>query len=289
MSFDHRIAISLGLVACGGAQKRAPEPAAAAPTPKPVSAVETGPRLMLGWYCPESAAGRPGVEPALARDPSWTEAEDVLSRAVGARRVKRFSVLGYAGQRAGSFAVAGAATSNGASLAIGSYLGASPCEEVDSLGKIRSRDEHCVQTSHNCSLAVAPLEAAGGFQARPYEEDPDTLVLSTGVACEIGKHLVVDVDGDGTAERFSLEQLIAGKNPVELPFLEEGGRTCEMHYASVSTSLGGLTRVGVLDFDEDGRPEVVYRRGTELFVYGAPHSPARMELLGRATLTSAPE
>ncbi len=287
---NYRIAISVALIGCGGTQKGGPQPPPKAPeAAQSQVATASGPRVLVGWYCPGSAAGRPAVEPALARDPNWTASSEVLARAIGARRVKRFSVVGYQGQRSGTFAVAGAATSGGASLAIGSYFGASPCEVVDSLGKVRSRDEACVRVTGECSLAIGTLEDSGGFRARPYEEDPEADDLVTGTACEIGNHLVVDVDGDGTGERFSLKQLIAGNAPVELPLLDEGGRTCEAKYAAMAVDETELVRLGVIDLDGDGRPEVIYRIGTELFVYGAPHSPARMELLGRATLTSTPK
>lgn len=300
MQMDFRIVITLGLVACGGAQKGTSEPAATpagttateplvANTASASAAAAAGPSLLLGWYCPESAAGRPGIEPAIARDPIWTNDRAVLERAIDARRAKRFSVLGYLGQRAGNFAVAGGATSGGTKLAIGSYLGAGPCDVVDSLGKVSSSNAECVRATRGCSLAVGVLEAAGGFRARPYEEDPEAAILAQGAACEIGQNLVVDVDGDGKAERFSLSEMFAGRAPVELPLQDEGGRTCESTFAASLESDFDISRVGVLDLDGDGRSEVVYRQANELLVYGAPNSPARMELLGRATLTSTPQ
>lgn len=292
---DFRIAITLTLVACGGSPRASKQPAAE-PTSEPIAAqpgktgVSTlGPNLMIGWYCPESAAGRPGVEPLVARDPGWTNDRDVLERAIDTRRAKRFSVLGYQGQKVGNLSVAGGATSGGVKLAIGSYLGAEPCEIVDSLGKVTSQDAGCQRTTLGCSLAVGMLEAAGGFNARPYEEDPEAAVLTASAACEIGSNLIVDVDADGKAERFSLSEILAGRAPVELPLKDEGGRTCEMGFAGSLSEADGIVRVGVLDLDGDGRPEVVYRTKNELLIYGAPNSPARMELLGRATLTSSPE
>lgn len=287
---DFRITITLGLAACGGTQSSPHKPITATPKPAVVEKPATeGPSLLLGWYCPESAAGRPGVEPVLARDPAWTNEEAVLERAISARRAKRFSVLGYQGQLSGILSVAGGATSGGARLAIGSYLGAEPCDIVDSLGNVRSTDEQCLHATQNCSLAVGLLEPAGGFDARPYEEDPEAAELAKSAACEIGQNLAVDVDGDGTAERFSLSEILAGRSPVELPLQDEGGRTCESSFASPIADAEDLVRVGVLDLDGDGRPEVVYRNASEFLVYGAPNSPARMELLGRAKLTSSPK
>lgn len=295
MQMDIRIAITLGLVGCGGAQKATTEPAtkpaatsASHSVPAEMAGAASGPSVLIGWYCPKSAAGRPGVEPVLARDPGWTNDEMVLERAIDARRAKRFSVLGYQGQRAGNLSVAGGATSGGVKLAIGSYLGAEPCDVTDSLGK-STQDAECVQATQGCSLAVGMLEPAGGFNSRPYEEDPEAAVLAAGAACEIGENLILDVDGDGTAERFSLSEIFAGRAPVELPLKDEGGRTCETSFASPVEGDGDIVRVGVLDLDDDGRPEVLYRQGSELLVYGAPNSPARMELLGRATLTSSPK
>jgi hypothetical protein len=294
MQMDFRIAITLTLVACGGVPKKQ-KPAAKPLTPASerlpaqAGAQVSGPSVLIGWYCPESAAGRPGVEPLLARDPTWTNDQAVLDRAIDARRAKRFSVLGYQGQSVGNLSVAGGATSAGVKLAIGSYLGAEPCDVVDSLGKVRSQNAECWRTTRGCSLAVGMLEAAGGFKARPYEEDPEAVVLVKGAACEIGENLIVDVDGDGRAERFSLSEIMAGRSPVELPLQDEGGRTCEMSFAGAVSEESTIVRVGVLDLDGDGRPEIVYRNATELLLYGAPNSPARMELLGRATLTSSPK
>lgn len=290
MQVDYRIAITIALVGCGGARDARKEPLAVVSTQEPAANPNpTGPSILLGWYCPTGAAGRPSVEPVLARDPSWTVDAQVLARAIGARRVKSLTVMGYAGRRSGSFAVAGAATTGGTSVAVGSFLGSSPCETVDSLGRVTARDERCVQTTRECSLAVGLLEDAGGFEARPYEEDPKLGKTSPGVACEIGNDLVLDVDGDGAPERFDLGGLVSSHVPVELPLVEDGGRVCERSYASMEIAGSALWRAGVIDLDGDGRPEVLYRRGSELFVYGAPNSPGRMELQGRATLTSAPK
>jgi hypothetical protein len=160
---------------------------------------------------------------------------------------------------------------------------------MDGLGQVRSRNEQCVATTHGCALALGHMEATGGFDARPYEEDPESNELASGAACEVGDQLLIDVDGDGAIERFSLSELVAGHEPVELPLVPGGSATCEPSFAAPVAAGDSLLRVGVLDLDGDGRPEVVYRRGDDLFVFGAPNSPARMELLGRATLTSAPK
>ncbi len=300
MSFDVRIAITLAFAACGGSHRstQAPKtqekaqteasPAAAAPTV--AEAAAQGPNLILGWYCPDSAAGRPGVVPLLAKTPSWTAAFEVLERAIRAREVKRFHVLGFQGTNSGTLSVAGAATSGGVALAIGSYQGAEPCDVLDSLGKVRETDSTCQAATGGCALAVGMLEPAGGFSARPYDEDPEAVSFRVGGACEVGGNLVVDVDGDSRGERFSLSEVLASRVPVELPLQDEGGRVCEPSFAAmVGEGEPALLRIGVLDLDEYGRPEVLYRLGDEFLVFGAPNSPARMELVGRATLTSAPQ
>ncbi len=286
MHLFYRITISAALIGCGGAQKPTPKPEteaqmAVSPAPKSTPATISQARVLLGWYCPDSGGGRPAVQPILALDQTWQSSKEFLAHAIGARQTKRFSVMAYDGGRAGSFAVAGAASLGETTLAIGSYVGAGTCDSLDALGKVRSQDAQCLSTTGGCALAVGELDAAGGFDARPYEEDPDEEEWLRGAACEVGEDLLIDVDGDGATERFSLAELVAGQVPVELPLRQDGKTSCEPSFAGV---FGELIRLGVIDLDRDGRLEVVYRRGEDVFLYGAPHSPARMELLARMKL-----
>ncbi len=286
MHLFYRITISVALLSCGGAQKTPPGPegsakVAAAPATENMPVPISSARVLLGWYCPDSAGGRPAVQPILALDQTWQSSKEFLARSIRARNTKRFSVMAYDGGHAGSFAVAGAASLGETTLAIGSYVGAGTCDSLDALGKVRSQDEQCLSNMSGCALAVGELEQASGFGAPPYEEDPDEQVWTRGKACEIGDDLLVDVDGDGAVERFSLSELVAGRVPVELPLQRSAEGHCDPSFAGVS---GALIRLGVIDLDRDGRVEVLYRRGQEVFLYGAPHSPARMELLGRAKL-----
>ncbi len=295
MAIDKRIAVTLVLTACGGAQRsRAPKVSATeSATPKPLAspkpAPASGPSRFVGWFCPQSAAGRPGVLPLLAKTPEWTEDRARLARAIGTREVKRFEVFGVAGSIAGSFSVMGSGTSGGTVLAVGSYQGANACDVIDALGKVASTSATCEAETHGCALAVGPIEASSGFSSRPYDEDPERQPPAASGACEVGGNLVVDVDDDGAAERFDLSELFAGRSAVELPLVKEGSRVCEATFSALVDADAALYRVAVLDFDDDGRPEIAYRLGEEILIYGAPNSPARMELLGRASLTPAPK
>ncbi len=285
---------SVPLVACGGPARQPHKPApetesksveskkaVASPTPS----VEAKPQV-IGWYCPSSAAGRPGVQLLMQRDPSWSADPRSLQASVSSRRVKRFSVMAWDGRRAGSFSVAGAGRAGGKELAVGSYQGASPCAQAADFGESAEEDQACVRATEGCALAIGELEAAGGFQSRPYEEDPDTESHASGAACERDEVLVVDMDGDHVAEHFSLSSLddaqVAGS---ELAYLPQASASCEASFAAPGASASSLARMAVIDLDGDGRPEILFRRGDEFLLFGAPNNPARLELLQRAQLT----
>ena len=270
---------------CGGqaGQNKSTNPPHSASKGSSASAAKAkasdGPIVLLGWFCPEMASGRPGIRPLLAKDPVWTSELEPLGAAIASRRVKRFTVLSYRGQRAGTMTVAGAAKDAGGRMAIGSYLGASLC----ALQGEQEEDPTCLAQTQGCGLAIGSLESAGGFEARPYEEDPEAMALAPGGACETDEVLVVDVDGDGQPEHFALADLQSqGEPPVELPLATTEQRLCQENFTAAVSGAGQLHRVAVIDVDGDGRLEILYRRALQEFVlYGAPNSPARMELLGR--------
>ena len=226
----------------------------------------------------------------MSQDPLWGADAKSLQAAVAARRAKRFSVMAWDGHRAGSFSVAGAARSGGRELAVGSYLGAPPCAPASSsTGTPSIEDEICVRELAGCALAIGDLEPPGGFQSRPYEEDPDTRIYVAGAACEVGDELVVDMDGDGESEHFSIAGLRSAQDaPSELGYLGDSEASCRADFAQ-PVADGALTRVATIDLNGDGRPELMYRRGSEFLLYGAPNNPARLELLARRFLTSAPQ
>lgn len=276
---------------------QAPEAKRAAPT-EPASPINLRERRsepgqeepqMLAWYCPNSAAGRPGLEMLMAKEVGWITAERDLQSAVASRRIKRVTVLAWSGHRAGWFSVAGAGRSNGVDLAIGSYQGALPCEPATKPDDgSTSEDPTCLRETAGCAIAIGAMEPAGGFQASPYEEDPEVSLYPSAAACEAADELVIDMDGDGVGEHFSIAQLIGGAEaPVELPYLAASTVRCTESFADALDATG-MTRIAVLDVDGDTRPEVLYRRNTsEFLLYGAPNNPARLELLARRVLTSA--
>jgi hypothetical protein len=263
------------------------------PQAKPPSkAPDNGRSVLLGWFCPKQGAGRPAIRALFARDPSWTSALAPQNRAIASRRVKRFTVLAWEGHAAGSMIVMGSAQDAGGKMAMGSYVGASVCQPKSTSGTEEQPDEDpvCRALSEGCALALGELEHAGGFEARPYEEDPERLDLFRGKACESGDVLRLDTDGDGKVELFSIADLrTPGVSPVELPMSVESAPTCVPSFAAAVPDHPDLVRMAVLDVDGDGRSEILYRRnGNEFLLYGAPSSPARLELLGRQLLTPSP-
>ena len=279
--------------ACGGQPKavsKAPnkpqateEAPAPAPAPEPAT---TGRSVLLGWFCPTGAAGRPAVRPLFARDPSWASELPALNKAIASRRVRRFTVMAWQGHAAGSMIVMGSAQDAKGKLAMGSYVGASACQPRSTTG-LTDEDPVCQSITAGCALALGELEPASGFNARPYDEDPARLDLLQSKGCEAGDFLLLDTDGDGKAEHFSTADLRGdGAAPAELPLADGSTATCEPNYAAAVIAHTDLVRMAVLDVDGDGRAEVLYRRNSnELLLYGAPSSPARLELLGQQKLT----
>ncbi len=246
-----------------------------------VSVQGNGVPLLLGWYCPTLAAGRSGVTPLWSKEPMWDSDLPAMAKAIGTRRVKQFSVLGWKGKVSGHLSVMGLATLSGNSIAIGSYAGSSPCE-MASLGQASQLDASCVAQTQECGLAVATLEPAGGFESRPYEEDPDEMELALQSSCVSEQVLRLDIDGDGKMDYFSIEDLLRdGVAPEELPAAAADGAECEQGFAGEAGK--GLVRVATLDVDGDGRVEVLFLRGSDEFLlYGAPNHPGRLERLGVA-------
>lgn len=238
---------------------------------------------MVGWYCPDAAAGRPGVRPLWARPERWTSEPARLATALGSREVKRFSVFGWDGRRVGSFPVAGAAKDSKGSLAIGSYLGASPCDDVASVGQSAKPIPVCQAITAGCGLAVGPMEDVGGFASRPYDEAPEHDEIRLGAACIVDETLVFDTDGDGKVERFGAAGLLNNvEAPSELSQTTESSITCAGSFAGVVAGHDALVRIAAGDFDGDGRYELVLRRGKDDYLlYSAPNSPARLELQGQ--------
>jgi hypothetical protein len=245
---------------------------------------------MIGEMCPAAAGDRPAVIPVFARRLEWVSAVADVTGLLERNAVRQFSVYGWSGARVGLFSVAGIArVGHDRSAAIGSYAGASPCQ----IGE--EENATCVEAQAGCGLAVAVVDHAGGFGARPFGEDPDPLTLRTGRACVAGDDLRVDIDGDGTPEAFPVAQFL---DPVREPADEVSAvardtRSCEPAFG-VRHALGpgdpkhwrGMDVVGIVDLDGDGRFEVIaayhYADRRTWAIYSALDTAGRLELVGEA-------
>jgi hypothetical protein len=148
-----------------------------------------------------------------------------------------------------------------------------------------------VAALRHCGVAVALLEPAGGFEARPPEEDPDPPELEVGGVCVAGANLMIDVDGDGTPEAFPASAFIdSGGGASEEIASVPAASACTPAFAlrgAVAASSGGMDVLGVVDLDADGRHEMVaeLRRGGQRswVLYSARNTAARLERVGIAT------
>jgi hypothetical protein len=111
--------------------------------------------------------------------------------------------------------------------------------------------------------------------------------MRIGAACVDDGVLIMDVDADGTLEHFDATALQeSGEAPAELAYRDDLENSCGA--AAFSFSLAEDRRVvGVVDLDDDGRDELVVKVGTsDFWLYGAPNSPARLELIARTSSDS---
>lgn len=248
--------------------------------------------VMIGEMCPSAAGNRPSVLPVFVRRLDWVSSADELTGLLARGQVRQFSVFGWSGARAGLFSVAGTARVGlDRSAAIGAYAGSSPCRAAQG----EAEDPSCVEAQAGCGLAIAAVDSAGGYGARPFGEDPEPVPLSLGRACVAGGKLHVDIDGDGRPEAYPAAQFL---DPVREPSEEvlagaRGEQTCEPQFA-VRHVLApgdpkhwrGLDLVGVVDLDGDGRYELIaayhYSDRRTWAVYSALDTPARLDLVGEA-------
>ncbi len=264
------------LVGCGqppgGPRKTATLGSRAKPPPPPAK----DPDVLLGWMCPTAAAGRPGVVPIAHYAGRWSVDPSRSRRLIAGKSARQFSVLGWLGKRSGLFSVAGAATSGGKSLAVGSYAGSPPCH--DEQGENISA---CITATGGCAIAVARLEPSGGLKARPFEEDPDPHDIRARRLCLDAKEVQLDVDGDGRAERFPRSSFFVGSElPSELVATSSAKTSCDVPLA-VAQLQPSLYIVGSADFDDDGRSDfLLLHRGkseTVLALYRSTQTPLRLE------------
>lgn len=252
--------------------------------------------VLIGEMCPEGAAGRPAVAPLLVRGVGWSDdADDVANQLE--RAARSFAVLGVDGRRAGIFEVLGVADAGlPTDVAIGSYIGRSPCVPFSEAGGAPA-DPACVAATGGCGLAVAAIDSgAGSFEV----EIPD---VATGAGCVSGESLQVDIDGDGASEAFPIADFVDGvRAPAEeviaAPMV---GAACTPSFAQYGLVISPppepgvaddpryhvtLDIVGIADLDADGRHELVvsfrYPEGRTLALYSAIHQSGRLELIGEA-------
>ncbi|HTJ42139.1 MAG TPA: hypothetical protein VL463_08585 [Kofleriaceae bacterium] len=259
-------------------------------------------RVLVGEMCPEGAAGRPGVTPMFVHGADWKDEIADIEEPIAQSAVRQFAVLGEDGKRAGVFTVMGAAdVGQGADVAIGSYTGGSVCALASTSGK-PTDDPACVAATRNCGLAVAPI--VPGQDTFGGGESDDAIAPATGTACVTGDSLVVDIDGDGAAETYSLSSFL---DPVRAPADEVSATptaspACKGAFAKWKARVdtggepGGATPdpkykveidlVGVADVDGDGRKELFvafrYPDRRTVAIYSATSTAARLDLVGEA-------
>jgi hypothetical protein len=261
--------------------------------------------VLVGEMCPEGAAGRPGVAPMFVRGVEWKDDADDVEEPLARNAIRQLAVLGENGQRAGVFTVMGTADVGlGADVAIGSYIGGSPCARpIDTSGAKAADDPACTAATHGCGLAVAPVIPGVDAYGTPTADD-DAPAPPTGTACIAGDTLVVDIDGDGAAETFSMPAFL---DPVRAPADEvtsvaTAAPPCKGSFAHFSARVdaGGepgagapdpkykveIDLLGVADVDGDGRKELFvafrYPDRRTVAVYSATSMASRLDLVAEA-------
>jgi hypothetical protein len=188
----------------------------------------------------------------------------------------------------GLFSVAGSAETDHGAAAIGAYAGHSPCEKRRGAAP-GVKEPDCEAALRGCGLAAAVLEPAGGFHARPAEEDPDPADFETGGACVAGNALIVDIDRDGKPEAYPVAGFAgaSGAGGEEVASVAGAGATCAPRFAFRGAGAEGVDVLGVVDLDGDGRQEIVVLLrggGRQVWaLYSARESTARLERVAVAT------
>jgi hypothetical protein len=257
--------------------------------------------------CPAGAAGRAGVVPMFVRSADWKDDPDEVEEPLARNAIRQLAVMGEDGGRAGVFTVMGAADVGiGMDVAIGAYTGASPCAQPAQTGGKATDDPACVAATHGCGLAIAPIEpgqdAFGG--PAPADTGDELAVPPVGTACVAGDTLVVDIDGDGAAETYSLPAFLDQvRAPAEeVSAVPTAAPACKGSFArwSARVDAGGepgagapdpryrvdIDLLGVADVDGDGRRELFvafrYPDRRAVVVYSALSSAGRLEKVGEA-------
>ena len=252
-------------------------------------------QIVVGELCPQGAGGRPAIAPLMMRTVSWNDTATEVSAVVERGSVPRWVVFGTDGKSAGAFDTLGVAdVGMPQAVAVGTYVGASPCTSDAGNGQ-RTEDPACGAATQSCGVAVGGL-------TRP-DDPPETPKLATGGACMSGDALAVDIDGDGVIESFPLASLLDSvRGPAqEWSAAPLAGAACAPKFELYDLklvrppepgkpvdpkSIVGLDVLGVIDLDGDARKELVlalrFPTVRTIVVYTSSGSAQRLELAGES-------
>ncbi len=257
--------------------------------PKALPTSSVSREVIVGEMCPAAKDGRPAIMPTFMRRISWDDDRERISDVLSRGMAKQFSVFGWQGKRVGLFTSVGASKSGGHTHAMGSYAGGSACETA---GVNPRAVPECEQAMLSCGLALGVLRSSGGHGSAPFEEDPDPDEFKVGGACMSGKHLVLDVDGDGRTESFPASEFLNSFREPSDEVVATHGKTatCDTQFAIRGVLAAadprdwrGLDLLGVVDLDGDDRFELVlafnYQDRRTWAVFSPQSSSGRLDLV----------
>jgi hypothetical protein len=301
----HAVAISglALLLACGPSVKPPSPPAEPEPLTKQVRPAKVDPsarRAVVGEMCPQGAGGRPAVAPLIMRGVGWSDNATDVGSTVERGQVPRFVVFGVDGKPAGTFEALGMVEVGIAqAVATGTYVGSSPCTYGGTKATdTRAEEPKCGLATKGCGIAIGEITAP--------DDPPHNTSFATGGACMVGNDLVVDIDGDGKTESFTITGALDGiRAPAAewsaSPTATPAAAACKPSYQVYDLKLApeprpgkpaekGLVVVdvlGVVDIDADGRRELIlamrFPTTRSIVVYTSGSTAQRLELAGEAT------
>ena len=204
---------------------------------------------VVGAYCPTILHGRAAVVPVLG---GWSE--DVLPEVIERGLVRQFTVLGWRTDIAGVFDVIAPTKIGKRAMAVGGFIGHSPCQYRDNIAEPWKTDSACEKILKTCGVAFARTEAASGLTARPFDESPTPLsTVSRGVGCVARDALFVRDSSEEFFSRFEMAEILSdardevlGKPVAEPP--------CE---PAISSRGKNVSILAITDFDNDGNEDVL--------------------------------
>ena len=247
--------------------------------------------------CPQLAAGKPALAPLISHGMRWEDDPTILSGFIERAASPRLLVLGYDGVRAGAFDMVDTMDGELPQVAAtGVYVGHPPCTR-DVGGGARAEHPACNAAAKGCGLAIGFVDAAD-------DREPVLSASRLGGACMTGDDLAVDIDGDGTIERYRLSGFL---DEVRAPAERVAPEPAAVASCTPSFSIHGLTLapglepgtkiddqvtvgidlLGVIDLNADGRRELIvairYPGGRSIVVYAAaPGAAMVIERVGEA-------